>query len=343
MFGRTTRSRLLRLGALVALMAVAGGIAAAALPDDDDAQGRATASRAGRDEGGAAPCGTATAGTVLAVDRLVASRIYSDELRGGETREDAARIASYRPLLRALAARDSAAVHAAVHALVYRPHWHIVRLRVARGGRVLADVGGPYVIAPVSGQLRWQGRVVGRYVASVQDDVGYVKLVRRFIGAPVDLYHGGSFLMGNLRPAPSPSGNGSRVNVGGQSYLLRTFQAGAFPTGALQIALFAPQHAPALAASSCNAVRLATWGAVATHIAARFHPLRVHYQALADLLRAVTGGHVYVRAGSIRLAGGSGPGRLPTHGSVRLGGRSWPVFSWEPVPTQRVYFLTPGG
>ena len=77
-------------------------------------------------------------------------------------------------------------------AIVYTPHWHIVRLRVMQGTRVLADVGGPYVIAPVTGTLEQHGRTLGRYVMSVQDDTGYVKLVSRFIGVPVELYRGRS-------------------------------------------------------------------------------------------------------------------------------------------------------
>ena len=97
------------------------------------------------------------------------------------------------------------AILAAVHSIVYTPHWHIVRLRVFKAGHVIADVGGPYVIAPVTGVLRQHGRTVGRYVMSVQDDLGYIKLVSRFIGVPVDFYRGRSFVMGTLRPAPPTS------------------------------------------------------------------------------------------------------------------------------------------
>lgn len=345
--GASVRRVLLALAA-TGLAAVGVGVA---LQADPDTAGHASArpvGSAGAGGGGvvsnaASPCGSATAGTFGAVDAAVASRIYTDELNGTETRLDIAHITGYRALLSALASNNQAAVQAAVHAIVYTPHWHIVRLRVTRGSRVLADVGGPYIIAPVSGTLRSNGRTVGRYVMSVQDDVGYVKLVTRFVGAPVDLYRNGSFLMGTLQPAPAAVADGAAVTVAGRAYQTITVPARAFPTGALQAALFVPDNTTSLAAQSCQAVRVAAWGSIAEHIAARLKPLQTHYQALADLLQALTGGRVYVRSGAKQLAGGAGPAKLPGHGSVRFAGRAWPVFSWEPVHAQRVYFLTPAG
>ena len=56
---------------------------------------------------------------------------------------------------------------------------------MTQGGKLLADVGGPYVLAPVRGVLRYHGRDRRRYVMSVQDDLGYVKLETRFIGLPL--------------------------------------------------------------------------------------------------------------------------------------------------------------
>jgi hypothetical protein len=284
-------------------------------------------------------CAGATAATVSAVQTVVAERIYAEELRGEESRLDAARARSYGPLLTALERGETAAVAAAVHALVYKPHWHIVRLRVLRGSRVLADVGGPHVTAPVTGTLRAHGRTLGRYVISAQDDLGYVKLVTHFIGLPIEIYQGGAPVMGTLRAAPAAPAEGEHVQVAGRSYLVSNVPIRAFPAGALQASLFT-SAAPSTA--SCAALRLAAWGSVARHVAARFHPLGKHYQDLADVVRTVTGGRVFVRAGSRRLAGG-GPARLPSSGAVRYGGRRWPVYSWQPAAGQRVYFLTPPG
>lgn len=288
-------------------------------------------------------CGPASATTIANVDATVARGIYAGETHSSEVNADVAHITGSRALLSALASDNEAAVYTAVHTIVYTPHWHIVRLRVVKAGHALADVGGPDVIAPVSGALRWKGRTVGTYVMSVQDDAGYVKLVSRFIGVPVDLYRNGSFLMGTLAPAPSKLSPDSPVHVGGTAYEVHLSSAGAFPSGALGVALFVPAPTRTVSAASCRSVRLAAWGSIAMHIAARLNPLPAHYQDLVNVLRGTTGGLAYVLSGSTRIAGGAGPARIPPRGTVRYGGRSWSVFSWEPVPPARVYFLAPLG
>jgi hypothetical protein len=321
------------------LAVAAALVAAAALAATLDADPRPT--RRASSSASAPECGTQSAATVAGVDTTVAQGIYAAELQSHEVSADIAHVTGSQALLSALASNDTAAVHEAVHTIVYTPHWHIVRLRVVKAGRVVADVGGPDVIAPVTGTLRYRGRTVGTYVMSVQDDLGYEKLVSRFIGVPVDLYRNGAFLMGTLQPAPSTLRAGTSVRVNGASYLLQLLSARAFPSGALRVALFIPAPSRAVSAESCQAVRLAAWGSVAMLIAAQLQPLQSHYQDLVDVLHGTTGGPAYVRAGSKRIAGGAVPKQLPPRGTVKFGGRSWAIFSWEPVPPARIYFLTP--
>jgi hypothetical protein len=322
------------LAAPLSVLAIAAATLAAGVDVDADTD-RSPSMVSSADTG----CGAASAATLASVQTTVAKRIYRDELTGTETLLDASRVRAFAPLIEALrpASPDPAAVRAAVHALVYKPHWHIVRLRVTRGARVLADVGGPNVIAPVAGTLRSRGRTVGHYVLSVQDDLGYVKLVTRFIGAPVDLYRHGALVMGTLPAVASARSDGTRLDAGGRSYLVSNIAAEAFPSGALQVSLLAPS-APSTA--SCAALRIAAWGSVARHVEARLHPIAAHFSDLAGVLRAVTGGRVLVRAGGRRLVGG-GPRHLPDSGRVSYAGRSWPVYSWQPVPGTRIYFLAP--
>jgi hypothetical protein len=147
--------------------------------------------------------------------------------------------------------------------------------------------------------------------------------------------------MGTLQPAPSKLSTGASVDVSGAIYRLQLLSAGAFPSGTLRVAMLIPTPAPAVSRASCASVRLAAWGSIAMHIAARFKPLQSHYQDLVDVLHGTTGGPAFVLSGSTRIAGGSLPARMPARGTVRFAGRSWSVFSWEPVPPVRVYFLTP--
>jgi hypothetical protein len=341
----------------VAIIAVLGATANATLDADPGPVRRSRAQAVGagasrvprRTEGAAvgvdrasAPCGQASASVIAGVDAIAAQGIYAGELHGTEVKLDVAHITGSRALLSALAMNNEAAVRAAVHAIVYAPRWHIVRLRVTRAGHVLADVGGPHVIAPVSGELRWRHRIVASYVMSVQDDAGFVKLVGRFIGVPVDLYANGSFLMGTLHPAPASMRTGASASVGGASYVAQVFSARAFSSDALRVALLVRRPTAKVAAESCAAVRLSAWGAIATRIAGLFKPnLPSHYAELVALLQSVTGGRAYVRTASTQIAGGAGPSRIPPRGSLRYAGRVWSVLSWEPVPRTRVYLLTP--
>ena len=285
-------------------------------------------------------CGRATAATIASVDEAVAQRIYAGELSGTKVREDIAHVTGSTELLKALGSADQRAVFAAVHRLVYTPHWHIVRLRVLQHGRVMADIGGPDVIAPISGTLRLNGRAIGSFVMSVQDDRGYVKLVSRFIGVPIDVYRAGSFVMGTLEPPPVSVSDRQSLMIGESDYRSVVLSTAAFPAGTLKVALFVPTAAGTLASGSCASVRLAAWSDVAHHIAALFAPLSARYGDFRDLLQWLSGGWVFVRSGSVRLAG-AGPARVPRQGTVEYRGRTWAISSWEAIPRGRIYFLTP--
>jgi len=335
MFGERHRRGYRGLASALLSVGVIGAILAVTLDIDLPSTGHAAAPAASSTR-----CGPATATTIASVDDYVAQRIYAGELSGTEVGGDIAHVTGSAELLTALDSADQRAVYAAVHTLVYTPRWHIVRLRVLQHGRVMADVGGPDIIAPISGTLRLKGRTVGSFVMSVQDDLGYVKLVSRFIGVPIDLYRAGSFVMGTLKPPPASVSNGESLTIGQSDYQSVVLSTAAFPAGTLKVALFVPAPAGTLAARSCASVRLAAWDNVAHHIAARFTPLSPHYGDVRDLLQWLSGGLVFVRSGSVRLAG-AGPARIPRQGTVKYRGRTWAIISWEAIPPARIYFLTP--
>lgn len=157
----------------------------------------------------------------------VTRRIYDEEAMSTRVRTVQARIASFVPLSRAVARRDPVAAREAIVAL-FRSHIHVVRVRVSTSRGLLVDVGGPDVLAPVSGPLRDRsGRTVGTLVFALQDDAGYVKLVRRFIGAEVTLRRGG-------RLVPSVPAPRARH---GRAVRVFSFTGTAFPAGELRISV----------------------------------------------------------------------------------------------------------
>jgi hypothetical protein len=289
-------------------------------------------------------CGAA-AGEVLArTAGSVATRIYANELLGSETRSDQRQVQEFTPLLSALAGHERSAVLAAVTSLVFS-HTHVVRLRVTQGSTVVADVGGPEILAPVGGELRFHGRTVGRYLLSVQDDLGYVKLVSRFIGAPLVMRRGSQPLPveGLLTPGPASIPEHGPVSYRHVSYEAFSFNASAFPSGRLRVSLLLPLPS-SLSARTCAEIRTAELGVVAQHVSRRFALSQSSFPPYLQLTRSLTGALLYIRSGSRQLAGSTSPGprHLPTSGSVTYRGARYGVASFgasTAVGPVRVYAL----
>jgi hypothetical protein len=292
------------------------------------------------------PCGSAAAAATLdSLDGQVATNIYRGELGGSETQVDLGHIRTAPDLLAALAAGNRAATLAAVKRIVYHPFWHIVRLRVMNAaGALVADFGGPYVIAPVSGTLRSAGRAVGSFVMSVQDDVGFMKLEEHTVGDPIAIYVGGRRVAssGATFPVSEPAAGGMLAVAGGE-YGLTVLTYNAFPTGTLDAVIATPPPSAALEAQPCAAVSLGEVERVVKRIAARFHPLAARYYNFAETVHADTGAAVIVRLGARDIADSEGPGPpvLPASGTVAYLNRTWSVFSFEPTPPARVFVLVP--
>ena len=175
---------------------------------------------------------------------------------------------------------------------------------------------------------------------SVQDDVGYVKLVSRFIGVPVELYRNGAPLMGTFSATPQRGvSEGELVEEGGRSYRVSVFEAKSFPSGIMKVALFVPLPPAAIASGSCATVTELAWGGIALHVAARFTPLPARFADFRETLQWLSSGRVLVGSGSAR-AGSALPTHLAHGGSVTYMGHKWGVFSWEPAPGRRIYLLT---
>jgi hypothetical protein len=182
-------------------------------------------------------CGASDEETTFNTVSRIARLIYDGEA-GKRTAKQIHRVQANAPLLRAVAKRDPAATRAAIAALL---HEHIVRLRVsAHDGRLLSDVGGPYVLAPVTAPLRKGGRTIGSFVMSIQDDEGYKRLANRLAGLDVLMYMGSKLVKSTLGDSPGAIPTSGTVTRGGRSYRAYTFTAQAFPSGPLRITVLIP-------------------------------------------------------------------------------------------------------
>jgi hypothetical protein len=334
-----TRARLATAAAaLIAAGVLAGTPAGAAEP------GAPTPPTAG--EQPATACGAHAPEVLATAAGTVAERIYASEIKSSEVLGDKRQIESDGPLLSAMASGSSSAIKAAVHTLVYS-HTHIVRLRVSRGTVLLADDGGPYILAPVSGRLRSHGKEVGHFVFSVQDDLGYVKLETRFVGAPLVLRTdaGNVPVEGLLAPGPDTIPDHGPVAYRGTSYEAYSFKADAYPSGRLRISLMLALP-PGLATKTCDEIKAAELGLVAQRISRRFTLSQAAYPPYIKLVNTMTHALVYVRSGSRTLAGSSHdtPAKLPDSGAVRFHGVDYEATSFTAPASGgsvRVHVLVP--
>ncbi|HTZ85913.1 MAG TPA: hypothetical protein VMB05_04525 [Solirubrobacteraceae bacterium] len=182
-------------------------------------------------------CGKDANDTAFNTIRRVAHLIYDGEA-GRRTGPQIHRVQVNRALLQAVARRDPRATRGAVEALL---HQHIVRLRVTGDdGRLLADVGGPYVLAPVQALLRLGGHTIGKFLLSIQDDEGYKRLANRLAGLDVLMYVGPRLVKSTVGFSPGPIPESGPVVLRGRSYRAYTFKATAFPAGPLRITVLIP-------------------------------------------------------------------------------------------------------
>jgi hypothetical protein len=170
---------------------------------------------------------------------MVARRLYLQETKGDVGHVAVRRLSKDRRLMAALESGNAAALRTQALRQLFNPGKHVVRLRIVRGSRVLVDVGGAFVVAPAQKVLRTPaGAPLGVLQASMQDLIGYVKLVRRFTGAGV-VVRGSSghveALPASLAHKALPSSG--TASVGGRSKLVRSFTVRGFAGEPLQVSV----------------------------------------------------------------------------------------------------------
>jgi hypothetical protein len=168
---------------------------------------------------------------------LVAERVYYAEHEGSKAELLLSYVERSRAFREAVLAGNAVATRAAIIGF-FRSHLHIVRVRVIRAGKLLVDVGGPHVLAPIPGVIRnARGQVAAHFLMAIQDDLGFQILSHAFTGAQVLMREGTRQVMGTLSPGPAKLPNRGRVLYRGVAYQAYSFDAEAFPSGTLRISL----------------------------------------------------------------------------------------------------------
>lgn len=172
-----------------------------------------------------------------------AMNIYREEQSGATTRAVVRDFERSRAFQQAVASDDPTAAREVIDAF-FKTTLHVVRVRATLGEKLVVDVGGPHVLAPIRGDVRGaNGRVVGHFLLSVQDDLGYVILTHRFTGAQVFLYEDPAHpeeIVGSASPAPLSVPTRGVVVYDGVRYRAFSFNARAFPKGQLRVSLLIP-------------------------------------------------------------------------------------------------------
>jgi hypothetical protein len=188
----------------------------------------------------ASACAPTPAETATDAIGATAVRIYREEQSGAATRAVVGDFERSRAFQEAVVSDNPTATRAAI-VKFFEGTLHVVRVRATLGEKLVADVGGPHVLAPIRGDVRdTQGRVVGHFLLSVQDDLGYTILAQRFAGAQVFLYENKQLLLGSASPAPPAIPQHGETLFDGVRYYSYSFTAEAFPKGPLEVSLLIP-------------------------------------------------------------------------------------------------------
>jgi hypothetical protein len=130
-----------------------------------------------------------------------------------------------RALSGALAAGRLAAASVAAQSLLRR-HLHLTAIRIVRGGRViLATKPHPFDVAGAGQAVRGGGTLE----VTIQDLIGFIRLVHKFTGAEVVVRGAAGEVKSSL-----PAALGARLpaggcaTLGGRVYAVRSFAATAF-------------------------------------------------------------------------------------------------------------------
>ena len=165
------------------------------------------------------------------IDRLTrqARLRYVEETSGRRVHADLRLIARDPGLKRALASGSASRLRAYVDRRFSQSwyHLHVSRVRIVRGGHIVASAGVPFVVAPTQRTLRdAHGRALATLQVSIQDEIGFVRYVHRNIGVDVVVRGRGAAHVRTSLPAAlhvRQLPRRGRVTIAGRRYDIRSF------------------------------------------------------------------------------------------------------------------------
>jgi hypothetical protein len=215
------------------------GLAAAALGLAVPALGLPSSpalARAPRAVGARCPSGAAAA-RIHAVLRRARYR-YSQERVGLAVHVAFRRIEHDGTLVRALRAGDLVTARVRADQLLVG---HVVRIRIRRGSRLLLDANPTsFAVGGSVHSLRLHGRTLGQMEVSIQDVIGFIRLVHKYDGGDVVVRGSRGQARTSIGAVPRRLPGSGCVSIAGRRYAVSSFSERGFAGEGLTIWVLAP-------------------------------------------------------------------------------------------------------
>ena len=170
------------------------------------------------------PSAASRAGTALGA----AERRYRTEAQGKVIHADLRQIAGDPAMLAALSAGNLSAALAEANRQLVR---HVVQIRVLRGSRVLVDANSTSFDVGGSGMqlVARSGKRLGQLRITVQDVIGFIKLIHKLDAADVMVRGTGGQMRTSLPAAATvPLPRSGCTQIGAHMYVVRSFNEVSF-------------------------------------------------------------------------------------------------------------------
>jgi hypothetical protein len=169
----------------------------------------------------------------------VAKRTLAEEVYGTPNGYAFHIISTIPDLLRGLATQDYALARQAMH---HQPVRHAVAVRVTKGHKTLINVGLRFVIGGRIHALHdSNGKYLGRMEVSIQDAIGFIRLIHRLTGCEVVVAGSTGQSMSSLAAASGVAlPTAGPIAIAGREYTVSSFGGRGFAGEPLRISILDP-------------------------------------------------------------------------------------------------------